>query len=212
MKLSVIADLHGYYPDLHTGGCLLIVAGDSTAQDSAENWQDFVAYLRQLPYKEVWVLPGNHDMRLQEDRPAIATLCEGTNVHLLEPFSFRAYGSCTFCLNAWTPRFYGQRDEVAAFTYYNITPPWADIPLQKAQVLISHGPPRGILDKANGVSCGDANVNKLVFATGATRCFYGHIHEEHHISVCKAGVIHSNVSASDARYRLTTYPGMHVEL
>ncbi|HLT42767.1 MAG TPA: hypothetical protein VKZ95_08695 [Sphingobacteriaceae bacterium] len=55
MKITCIADLHGFKPKLN-GGDLLIVAGDLTARDRKKEYDQFFEWLDNQNYrKKIWI-------------------------------------------------------------------------------------------------------------------------------------------------------------
>lgn len=176
MKIDCISDLHGYQPELE-GGDLLIIAGDITATDNPHEYGLFQAWLFQQDYRKIVIIAGNHDGYLEKepgifDHP-ITYLCDsGTEFEGL-----KVWGS------PWTPtfsdwHFMKQRGaEIKAM--------WDLIP-QYIDILITHGPPKGVCDKVHPY--GDENEIEHVgckdlmdkYHNGTLRPklhVFGHIHE-----------------------------------
>lgn len=138
MRITCIADLHGHLPNL-IGGDLLIVAGDLTARDTEKQVDEFGKWLAKQKYDLKVFIGGNHDGFLQKNFVPvecidIVYLCDsGTEFEGL-----KIWGS------PWTPEFYDwhfmkkRGPELKAV--------WDKIP-DDVDILVTHGPPYGILDK-----------------------------------------------------------------
>jgi len=175
MEITILSDLHGFYPKLE-GGDLLVVAGDLTAKDRPEEYDEFNNWIAKQKYQTKVVIAGNHDNLLQKDRtyldPEITYLQDsGTEFEGL-----KVWGS------PWTKRFDGMNPKCMAFTVDTddeLAEKWAMIP-EDTGILITHSPPLGIYDQikhtgdyvgSKSLRCKIDKLNKLLL-----HCF-GHIHE-----------------------------------
>lgn len=148
MIVDCISDLHGHYPKLE-GGDLLIVAGDLTANDTPDQFQDFFSWLSEQDYQSAVVIGGNHDNLLQKgclpflelDKPldiSIYCLCDST----IEVDGLKIWGS------PWTTKFPGMNPHCMAFTVdtdEELEEKWKLIP-DDIDILVTHSPPFGMLD------------------------------------------------------------------
>ena len=186
MKCWAISDTHGMHglsfpPD---GIDCLIFAGDST------NYYDLKSNLVEFDYFLHWigglnithkiVIAGNHDA--WATRSAYKDkLSESGIIYLehsmIEVGGFRFFGSpYTPTFGNW--HFMKDRDKLSRY--------WEDIPYN-LDVLITHGPPKGILDlsldRGNAFKqCGDSALWKAVYRKGPRYHIFGHIHD---FDVCK---------------------------
>lgn len=197
MIIDCIADLHGYYPELE-GGDLLIVAGDLTARDSSENWNEFEDWICKQNYQEKIIIAGNHDNFLGSmdehrmwkywEKVGITYLCDsGTEFEGL-----KVWGS------PWTKKFIGMNPHCMAFTCYteeHLAEKWALIP-QDIDILITHCPPHGCyLDQdSKGTMLGDVPLRDKVYKMNLKLHCFGHIHEGY-------GKHTNNVNASHVNER-----------
>ncbi len=175
MICDCIADLHGYYPKLE-GGDLLIVAGDLTARDLSNERHMFLQWFADQDYrKKIWIA-GNHDnslvgMKFTPTRPDAAEyLCDsGTEFEGL-----KIYGS------PWTKTFEGMNPHCKAFTCdteEELAEKWKLIP-DDIDILVTHGPPYGILDITENGPCGSKELNYTIARTKCKIIIFGHIHEQ----------------------------------
>ncbi len=150
MEITAISDLHGYYPELE-GGDLLIIAGDITARDKIPEWNEFFNWLDQQNYERKIMIAGNHDNFCKSwctsddsiydsllGRPSLTYLCDsGTEFEGL-----KIWGS------PWSLKFEGINPHCMAFTgtEEELAEKFALIP-DDIDILITHSPPYGILDK-----------------------------------------------------------------
>jgi predicted phosphohydrolase len=123
------------------GGDILLHAGDATLSGRFDKLAEFNRWLGRLPHPLKLFCAGNHDL-LFEDAPALGRgmLTNATYLQdeLIEVMGLRIYAS------PWQPRFYDW-----AFNLDRGEPlrrKWAMIP-DSLDVLVTHGPPYGILDQ-----------------------------------------------------------------
>ena len=173
MIIDCIADLHGYYPTLE-GGDLLIVAGDLTARDRYEEYEDFANWLNTQQYKQKILISGNHDnqsMSQFDFNADIAYLCDsGTEFDGL-----KIWGS------PWTLTFEGINPKCKAFTVeteQELADKWASIP-DDIDILITHSPPFDILDELieEGKHAGSTALGHVLMRVRPKLHVFGHIHE-----------------------------------
>ncbi len=191
MIIDAIADLHGHYPKLE-GGDLLIVAGDLTARDLETEHALFDYWLNEQNYKKKIVIAGNHDRVLAEDRLKFQFcdyLCDsGTefegSVDIAPPYGrgkakeiLKIWGS------PWTLTFPGINPRCTAFTgtEADLKAKFALIPYD-TDILITHGPAYGVLDRVNRGSGFECVGSKELMQTVHLRLnlklhVFGHIHE-----------------------------------
>lgn len=139
MIIDCVSDLHGFFPRLE-GGDLLIVAGDLTSRDLGHEYFHFLQWINGCNYKKKVVVAGNHDGLIAGGRWKFAApegidyLCDsGTEFEGL-----KIWGSpYTPTFGDW--HFMAERGE-------EIQKHWDMIP-DNTDILITHGPPCGILDK-----------------------------------------------------------------
>jgi Icc-related predicted phosphoesterase len=179
MILDCVSDLHGEYPKL-LGGDVLIVAGDLTACDIYSQMLDFYDWLEKQDYELKIFIAGNHDGLLKDYKPGYNY--DKTVLYLrdsgVEFRGFKIWGS------PWTPTFYNwhfMKDRGA-----EIRERWDLIP-KDTDILITHGPPHGILDSAKRggqhehVGCEE--LYDVVREIKPKLHVFGHIHGAHGIRV-----------------------------
>ncbi|UZD66260.1 metallophosphatase domain-containing protein [Marinobacter sp. AN1] len=206
MKLVCISDTHGLHqrvPEIPDGD-VLIHAGDCLGQGTLENLVDLNDWLGTLPHRHKIVIAGNHDWVFQE-APKLAqeTL---THAIYLEDSGIELEG-LRFWGSPWTPQFLdwafmlergqGMREK------------WQLIP-KNTDVLITHGPPRGIGDqvavdfRARHVGCVDLE-QRLEQLTDLQAHVFGHIHEGYG-QYLRGQTRLINASTCTARYEPTNPP------
>lgn len=197
MIIDAISDLHGETPKL-PGGDLLIVAGDSLAGDSLLGRIRFFVWLAHQPYKERVYISGNHDHSFARQNPDYAP--EGT---YLEDSStvhngLHIYGT------PWTPWFDGVPKHADAFMCKerDLQEKFAQIPADDCDILVTHAPPHGILDKVYKTFYGsNHHKGSLMLLNATTRVkpwihFFGHIHEGFGFEI-RSDVLYCNCSFMD---------------
>ena len=173
MKILHLSDTHGLHSQLGVlpEADVVVHSGDFTHYGTEAECLDFLNWFIELPYKHKIFVCGNHDLCLYEadgieDLPA--------NVHFLQDRGVTIDGV----------KFYG-----AGYLHYAPTIP------SDTQVLITHEPPRGILDREEGREIGEYGsveiLNQLHDLPNLRLHLFGHSHNDY--GLCKkGGIVFSN--------------------
>lgn len=182
MIIDCISDLHGYFPQL-TSGDILILAGDYTKTHTDEEFDDFYDWLSCQAYMHKIVIAGNHDSNIFEDH-----INSITNCHYLEDSGIviddvKIWGS------PWSLTFDGINPLCTHFTgTEEILKDKYDLIPDDCDILITHGPPQGILDgvkitkkdSIDAMKVGSYSLRaKIKKLTQLKYNIFGHIHEEY---------------------------------
>lgn len=193
-KIVCISDTHTYHNRMTNPipeGDILIHAGDSTGRGSLESIQDFCKWYGSLPHRHKILISGNHDFGFEKSAFLAEGIPERFNItYLRDSFviveGLKIYGS------PWTPRFFDwafnlDREGDAIKAVWDLIPPDID-------VLVTHGPPEGILDyvppnksldafgyKQGHVGCEELS-KKIEELTNLKLHVFGHIHSQYGIA------------------------------
>lgn len=167
-------------------GDILVHCGDSTIDGSEWNYKKFLIWFGKQDYKHKVFINGNHEVVVWKNETSeylVRTHNAGfvTNLHYLENTGVELDG-IKFWGSPYTPEFFDwaymyRRDEGAE--------KWKDIPAN-TDVLITHGPPAGILDNVrpcgwryplHNAGCFDL-LKKIEEIKPKVHCF-GHIHSSY---------------------------------
>ena len=196
MIIDCIADLHGELPMLE-GGDLLIVAGDLTTRDCIAGYDRFFDWLALQNYKHKVYIGGNHDGMIESGKYSTPNYCDA--IYLCDSGTEFEYEEFETCLDStlaftrkkklkiwgspWTPQFPMMNPHCMAFTrpyMQTLKDRWDLIP-DDTDILITHGPPNGMLDKVKrdyNASVGDMDLALAVSKRIRPKLHvYGHIHE-----------------------------------
>ena len=157
MRILHLSDTHGLHSQIGRlpEADVIVHSGDFTHYGTEKECLDFLNWFIALPYKHKIFVVGNHDLCLYdadniEDLPA--------NVHFLQDRGITVDGV----------KFYG-----TGFMHYRAIPP-------DTQVLVTHEPPFGILDREESLGIGEygsTEIRKQVLALPALRLhLFGHSH------------------------------------
>jgi len=181
MKVTCISDTHNHHNKIKISQCdILIHAGDFTSVGKFHEISNFGKWLNNQPAKYKVVIAGNHDLTFESMGPlARETLKEACPdvIYLqdseVEINGIRIYGA------PWQPQFYSwafnlERGE-------DIKRKWDLIPTG-IDILITHGPPHGILDivkddPTNLIGCEE--LYKAVERIRPKYHLFGHIHDSY---------------------------------
>jgi len=153
---------------------MLIHSGDSDINSLFE-LKDFIKWFSSLNIEDCIYVAGNHDFFIEKNYNFCKNFFEENNIiylqnDLVKIKGLRIYGSPT------TPTFYNW-----AFMYSRgeqIAEEWRRIP-DNLDILITHGPPNGILDltRRSLEHAGCEELLKKVQLTKPSYHLFGHIHE-----------------------------------
>jgi Icc-related predicted phosphoesterase len=175
LKIALVSDTHGSEYELKMPKAdMLIHCGDYSAQGTLQDLIKLNYWFGTLKYKYILCISGNHDMWAEGNYGATKN-CLSNAIYLenelVEIEGYKFYGSpVTPAFNSWA--FNKDRGE-------DIARVWRQIP-EDIDVLITHGPPKGILDRAvsgEHFGCDDLLYHAVRVAPTA-HCF-GHIHESY---------------------------------
>lgn len=177
MKLTFISDTHSLHERMPpiAGGDVLIHCGDFTGRGSLEDTEQFAVFMATQDFTHKIVIAGNHDTCFEDHRRDDAETCLVDNgITYLNDSGITIEG-----MNFWgspvQPEFFNwsfnrQRGE-------GIRRHWGKIP-ENTDVLITHGPPRGILDRCtNSFYAGCDDLLECVQRIKPKIHAFGHIHE-----------------------------------
>lgn len=171
LRIAAIADTHGLgfsFPRAE----IFIHAGDMTAWGE---WAETAAVGKTLGeehYQAVILVPGNHDQAL-EQYPKVELFPFSEHTHLLIDEAWE-YRGVLFYGSPWTPYFDGVNPRWMAFVRgeEELRQHFQKMP-GEIDVLITHGPPRGVLDNGTGsLALRDAVEKRRI-----GKHIFGHLHE-----------------------------------
>lgn len=168
VRLVILSDTHRSYTRPIPVGDVLIHCGDS---ELSKNELD--AWAADLSHRAKLSVAGNMDIALSDERKDRKSSFQHVtylqdNEQVVSGIKF--YGS------PWTPEFVGVfqlRNSADAQKVWNKVPSDAD-------VLITHGPPAGVLDRTSrGMGVGDRDLLDLVRNVRPRVHCFGHVHESY---------------------------------
>ena len=203
MRFVVISDTHGQHADLSLPEADGIIhAGDISKKGTLNQVQDFLFWFQKLDYQYKIFIAGNHDFFFERaPQHEVDELITDDLIYLndsgVDINGVKIWGSpITPYFNNWA--FNRQRGA-------EIKPYWDLIP-EDTDVLITHGPPYGILDRTfffKKVGCKE--LLDRVQAVKPRYHIFGHIHEANGRKEID-GVDYINASNLNLRYKLVNPP------
>jgi len=178
-KLIFISDTHGQHEHLKIAPCdILVHAGDFSNDTGQKEMREFCNWLKNQPAKHKVLIAGNHDRQLEQwPGPAqlmIKELCPSCTY--LQDSGATIMG-IKFWGSPYTPEFFNW-----AFNCKRggeLKRHWDMIP-DDTDVLVTHGPPQEILDKAPGnLAVGCEELRKALDRVKPKVHAFGHIHRSY---------------------------------
>jgi Icc-related predicted phosphoesterase len=203
LKFVVIADSHGRHHHIKVPvGDVLIHAGDFTYRGKRSEVEDFLEWFQQQTHTHKIFIAGNHEFFFENEKPV-------TIEKILPPGIIYLNDSGTMIENfhIWgspiTPKFYNW-----AFNRTRgeeIKKHWEKIPLN-TDILITHGPPKGILDQVqNEQNVGCRDLLEKIKTLNLKIHVFGHIHEAYGTTK-SMGIRFFNASVMNDQYELVNRP------
>jgi len=200
-KIVCISDSHSQHDKLNVpDGDILFHAGDYSSMGYPKECDDFMQWFSSQPHKYKIFISGNHDFmdedhpeefrRLLHNYPDILYLRDsGTEIE-----GFKIWG------RPWTPTFFDwafmkDRESAAMRSTLDIIP-------QDIDILLTHGPAYGILDKCRSgdvVGCEDL-LELIADKPNLKLMIFGHIHESAGMKEVN-GIKHINAAVLNHRYK-----------
>lgn len=209
MQVTFISDTHWIIRDFHDrteleellpGGPILVHAGDVSSRGTEREIRQFLEWFSKLQYRHKILIAGNHDFFFEvADSAAVSELlAEYPGITYLNDSGITIEG-IKFWGSPITPFFHNW-----AFNRYpnEIQTHWDMIP-EDTDVLITHGPPKGILDLAeyDQVHVGCPFLMERVKLIKPKVHVFGHIHEARGRQEVD-GTVYINASAVTLKYEL----------
>lgn len=173
MRIVAISDTHGYHDKIalpkgdvliHSGDMCDLVCGTPTT--TAEQIKSLDRWFEKQDFKKIICVPGNHDKAIE-----MGHLRRLHNAVILIDEHYE-YEGVKFFGSPWTPPFFGAfgKSEKDVEKVY-------DRIYDNVDVMITHGPPKGILDMtAYGESIGSKALLKAVERVKPKLHVFGHVH------------------------------------
>jgi hypothetical protein len=147
MRIVAFADTHQFHDELRLPpGDVLVCAGDACRAGHRDELDAFLAWFATAPHRHKLFVAGNHDVCLQERAVREEARRAWPGITLLQDEGVVVDG-VRFWGSPWTPAFHDW-----AFMLPRgpaLAERWSCIPTA-VDVLVTHGPPQGILDDVSG--------------------------------------------------------------
>lgn len=177
MKIVCLSDTHNRHAEIRVpDGDILIHAGDTTNRGTEREVENFLAWFSSLPHKHKIFVAGNHDWLYENNNHRARFLTANFKIiylqdSLVEIENLKIYGS------PWQPRFFDWAFNLNRGA--ELAEKWKLIP-DNTDVLITHGPPHGILDEVQRKffveNTGCEELRKRVEVLCPKLHVFGHIH------------------------------------
>ena len=179
MRIVCISDTHLFHerPDFKAkviipDGDLLIHAGDGTFTGKPFEVKLWMEWMVSLPHPKKVMIAGNHDWLFQKNPTFARSMIPDSIIYLeddmKEVAGFKIYGS------PWTPYFLNWAFNLERG--HRIREKWNKIP-RDVDILVTHGPPMGILDQVpDGEHVGCKDLKDVISRIKPKLHVFGHIH------------------------------------
>lgn len=197
MKFAAVSDTHCHSIEKITSSVkadILLIAGDVLNHGT---WNEFIAFAKDLErvrkrFKHIIYVPGNHDIYVDHERESALEELHKRDIRVLidqrlELDGVSFFGSPGVPL---TPSYWA-----FAYGFADQTERWKNV--QQMDVLITHGPPQGILDYGAGCKYLRAAVDRLKPRLHV----FGHMHECGGELMQMDNSVFRNVAICDRTYR-----------
>jgi predicted phosphodiesterase len=213
MKITLISDTHSKHGQITNdlpGGDLIIHAGALSSMGYQEEHKWFFEWYKKLPYDHKVFIAGNHDWGFQDNSNETSLQLKNyPEIDYLQDAMYVLGDDYTSAVKIygtpWQPRFHdwafnADRGE-------DIKQHWDKIPTNGVDILVTHGPAWGFLDKVHGqgLHLGCEDLAEAIARVKPKIHVCGHIHTGH--GYYFNGETHFfNAAVLDERYAYTQDP------
>lgn len=217
MKFVLMSDTHGHHKKIQTPEAdFLIHAGDIEIR-YPEDLEDFLKWFDSQPAKHKIFISGNHDLFMERHQAEVnEILSYSKSIYLLNSGviidGLKIWGS------PYTPAF--GTGWVFNHPRHTMSEIWDQIP-KDTNILVTHGPPFGILDYVgfdHSTNQGCSSLRNVCDNLPDLKLHvFGHIHAARGIRELGLNAVYANASSTETdfirqRYNLLPYPFMVVDL
>ncbi len=209
MRIAAVSDMHGHLKFSIKPSDLLLIAGDvcpaykdkylSLSRQYDFLWNEFYPWLLKQPVKQSVFIFGNHDWI--GDTSVLNIPPIPNNCHYIEDSEIIIDGAKIYgtpvqpCFRDWA---FNRREPI-------LQRHWDDIP-EGTDILLTHCPPYGILDKTKrGVKIGSKSLLSRIKKIKPKIVIFGHNHEGYGVDKVD-DIICVNASILNERYRMSNSP------
>lgn len=209
-RVVFLSDTHNSHEYIKVpDGDILIHAGDATNRGTEAEVEDFLVWYSQLPHLHKIYVAGNHDWLYENDNRRARFLTARYGITYLQD-SFIEIENLKIYGSPWQPRFFNWAFNLNRGA--EMAEKWKLIPAD-IDVLITHGPPHGILDEVSrqffieNTGCEELRKKVEEIATSGKLKLhvFGHIHCGYGTTE-KFGVKFINAANCDEKYNPTQLP------
>ena len=211
MKIKVISDTHNDHSILKSidlESDILIHCGDFGTKGNFTEAQNFLYWFVKQPAKYKILVPGNHDKKIKT-HSELQSLSQDLGIHLLMNREISIKGLKIYGAH-YVPYVtakigYTDSSEVRKEK-------WKDIP-KNLDILITHGPPFGILDiNKHGQHIGCDELLLKVKEQKPKYHVFGHLHEMGGLETQVFNTIFLNCANKDENYLMSRIKPMEIDL
>lgn len=199
LKVAAISDTHQHHGAINLPPAdVLVCAGDVCLEGTMFEFDGFAEWWNSLEYRYKVLVPGNHDWCFQKKEGTCRAWLPDTIVlidQLAEIEGRIIWGS------PYTPWFYNWAYNVPRGMLHEH---WDKIPIN-LDLLITHGPPHGVLDQARPMlseNLGDNELRHAVEQKKPARHVFGHIHGSGGRLVKVGDTAFHNISVVNEQYKV----------
>ena len=206
MRLVAISDTHLQHRKLDLPEAeILVHAGDFSNRGSVPEAREFLTWFKSLDYEYKILVPGNHDISCEYSENELRTELIKEGIYFESNGVVFIEDLVIFCYS-WTPEIYPgspwgytiSRESESFERLWNLAP--------KCDLLITHGPPKGILDRTeDDLLVGEDYMHSYVMRETPRVHIFGHVHESYG-SLYKLGTNFYNVSICNLKYEPVNKP------
>lgn len=200
LRMTFFSDTHCKHRRVSLGsGDLLVHCGDFTSRGAIKDVEDFADFMKNQDFEMKVVIAGNHDFCFEDNRKEEAekTLKDAGLVYLNDSgINWRGLNIWGSPIQPWFHdwAFNRQRGEEIS-KHWQMIPPETDL-------LITHGPPFGILDQCiSGERVGCQDLLDVVRRIRPKIHAFGHIHEAYGQQLLDE-TLYINACSLDLKYRV----------